>query len=874
MNAKEENGNAVLQPFEKWLSERHKWLQTAAVWMIENRTRPNEKVIRHFADLCLLEATKVESKDFRKITPGSLEQAAMRPQLSLVELADVSGVNAIKTGAKLTFGKTGLTVVYGSNGSGKSGYARLLKQICGSRAKEDLLKNVFDKKAGEPTAKVLIEKGGESIQLDWILENGGLADLRHVHVFDAATAALYFGPKNEATYEPSRMRFVSSLIRLSDEVAEELNSRKERLISKLPIMSPALAGTPSAQWLNAMKLTTTQAEVDIACQYTEELDAERVSAEGALAEKDIPGRLKVLDQELLAVNNVKSLFETWKNGLDDTKVEAIIAARVDAAQKRKLANQDAEKVFADASLEGVGNDAWRALWNKAREFSEAHAYAGLVYPHVEEDAKCVLCQQPLENDAKNRMRQFETFVRGALERDALASEQTLKVLLNALPVIPSVETWLVSAGILKFEEEKAQAWLSSLQSRRTALDTEDKKEAVGSVEWEIVGALITTSIQTKNQEKTSLEELQKDGTRQKKAARVLELSALQWLSQQKNAILEELQRRKDVAAFVNAGSLTSTALLTKKNTELSVKELSEGYQARFELELKALNGTRLPVMPKSRQLGKGKVTFNLIVKDADEGIKAESILSEGERRIIALAAFLADISGSEQSTPFIFDDPISSLDQDFEEHVVERLVSLAQQRQVIIFTHRLSLLVLVETIVKKLADQAKLQQVVAPVTLHTSSLRRMGRTVGLVSDMSVRDAKPEKALNKLLLESIPQLRKLMDDSDVGGFDEKAKSICSDFRILVERCVEIVLLNEVVVRFRRSITTQGRIASLARIRVDDCAMIDALMSRYSVYEHSQSEELPAQQVDIDQLEEDVAKLSGWVKEFLARPTVSS
>jgi ABC-type bacteriocin/lantibiotic exporter with double-glycine peptidase domain len=66
-----------------------------------------------------------------------------------------------------------------------------------------------------------------------------------------------------------------------------------------------------------------------------------------------------------------------------------------------------------------------------------------------------------------------------------------------------------------------------------------------------------------------------------------------------------------------------------------------------------------------------------------------------------LAAFLADITGSGQPTPFVFDDPISSLDQEFEERVADRLVELLRTRQVIVFTHRLSLLALLEDALDK-----------------------------------------------------------------------------------------------------------------------------------------------------------------------------
>ncbi|MFC0571556.1 AAA family ATPase [Paraburkholderia solisilvae] len=92
------------------------------------------------------------------------------------------------------------------------------------------------------------------------------------------------------------------------------------------------------------------------------------------------------------------------------------------------------------------------------------------------------------------------------------------------------------------------------------------------------------------------------------------------------------------------------------------------------------------------QEGKGRISFALKLRDTKQNAAAHAVLSEGESRIVALAAFLADITGSGQSTPFVFDDPISSLDQEFEERVADRLVELSRTRQVIVFTHRLSLL--------------------------------------------------------------------------------------------------------------------------------------------------------------------------------------
>ena len=68
---------------------------------------------------------------------------------------------------------------------------------------------------------------------------------------------------------------------------------------------------------------------------------------------------------------------------------------------------------------------------------------------------------------------------------------------------------------------------------------------------------------------------------------------------------------------------------------------------------------------------------------------------------LSIAAFLAEVTGRSKKAPFIFDDPISSLDQNFEEAVVQRLIELSQDNQVLIFTHRLSLLSTIKHFAKK-----------------------------------------------------------------------------------------------------------------------------------------------------------------------------
>ncbi|MEX5385621.1 DNA repair protein, partial [Cronobacter muytjensii] len=75
---------------------------------------------------------------------GMLEPSPSHGQpVRLLDVGDVSNVNALVPGQRLSFGRTGMTVVYGDNGSGKSGYARLIKRVVRARHQEDILPNIF-----------------------------------------------------------------------------------------------------------------------------------------------------------------------------------------------------------------------------------------------------------------------------------------------------------------------------------------------------------------------------------------------------------------------------------------------------------------------------------------------------------------------------------------------------------------------------------------------------------------------------------------------------------------------------------------------------------------------------------------------------------
>src|SRR5690606_26199309 len=77
--------------------------------------------------------------------------------IRLQALRDPLNLNAIDSRQSLTFQVDGLTVVYGYNGVGKSGYARALKKVCRARNVEDIFPNVYMQSQTNSAASATIE---------------------------------------------------------------------------------------------------------------------------------------------------------------------------------------------------------------------------------------------------------------------------------------------------------------------------------------------------------------------------------------------------------------------------------------------------------------------------------------------------------------------------------------------------------------------------------------------------------------------------------------------------------------------------------------------------------------------------------------------
>lgn len=848
--------------FAEWLSDRPKWIQTAAARLATSKRMPAPEAVRALADLCIVEANGGEA--FFETMPHGLFGATTGSEaFKLRKLDKVVSVNAIRENACLDFGSVDLSVVFGMNGSGKSGYARLLKHACGARHKSDLLPNVFGAAKAGPSCEVTVETATDSKTFEWKAEPDGLAPLRSVHVFDSAAAESYVDSKNLASYEPRRMRFLSVLIQICDAVAAELAERKLGFPKSFPTVPPEHLLTAAATFVSQLRDTTKVEVLEAACAWSAEDMESRLSIEKSLRQQDVTVRTKQLGLDKRTLALFTESHEALKLAVSVEEATKLLNLKRDAVTKRKAALEDAAKVFSGSALDGIGSASWRLMWNEARKYSEDAAYPEKNFPATDIGDLCVLCHQPLDDNAKRRLAGFEAFVKGGLEASADKAEKDYSDALTALPSLPDRDKWDLDIDFLKVDQVVGKALYDAVSARLAAITKIETLDALPPVDWNSVDAALVAMAGAQAQETAALAELAKDGKKEELEKQLKELKAREWLSQQKAAAEKEIGRLAAVKRLERAESLTKTNALTTKKNELAINELEAGYRDRFVAELRALGGTRLKVEPVAIPEGKGKISFKINIKGAVLKASAGSVLSEGESRVVALAAFLADITGSGQPTPFVFDDPVSSLDQEFEERVVERLVELAKTRQVVVFTHRLSLLALVED-----AIEARKRAAATLPALSVVTLRSFGGATGRVDELDVRHKKPKSGFTAIRDHKLPKIRAHEKSGNASEYDSALKTACGDFRILTERSIEKVILDGLMERFRRSIQTK-QLKSLTKINADDCALIDSMMTKYSKFEHSQPDELTGILPSPDELAADLDTVIAWIDEFEKR-----
>ena len=619
-------------------------------------------------------------------------KSAVVEQIDLAAVADLHGVNALVDGQRLSFASTGITVIYGDNGSGKSGYARLIKAMVNARHRSDILPNVFQESPDEPSGVLHYRVEGKEQMLSF--PSSPPPELLKMSFYDEHCGDEYLTKESTISYRPSALTLLDGLIWVCDEIRSEIASRikgNEAKTLSLDLPPTTTAGSFLATLTAATTVTQVQAAAALAGGTNERL-AEVYKEEARLAATD-PQREK--SRLTTIANQVQSLASDLSHLLGElgtAETSARTELRSVAATARAAASVAAASSFDGEPLRGIGSETWRLLWTAARDYSITEAYHAHQFPVTTDSAVCVLCQQTLDDDAKIRLRRFDQYMTDTTERDAVAAEQNFAASVSDLRAM-EFATPSRTAALTALEAHDPQlggtatALLTKLEDQRDAIvqhltGEEPAPAPLAGVDIHERLAVLAAQIQERA---SATDVTQFQAAVNKLKSEKAELQASVRLSESADKVNVEVQRLRQLKAMKAARTAADTNSITQKASALTREYATDRILDRFTRETERLRLQKVTL----QDLGgrKGQLNQRPGLLGAPKTVAAHTVLSEGEQTALGLAGFFTEAVFDQSKSALVFDDPVTSLDHVRRDKVAERLAELARDRQVVVFTH-------------------------------------------------------------------------------------------------------------------------------------------------------------------------------------------
>lgn len=741
--------------------------------------------------------------------PAEADQGAA---VVLTSLHALVNVGRIPSDQVLEFQPQGLTIAYGGNGTGKSGYARVLKQACRARSPGTVYANAYNPNFRQLTssATITFELDGDPNQTLWRSQPDYMSrsELRGISVFDGDCARHYLQEREVITFQPDALTYLQQLANgLSHALRPRLQAEITGLAVDVTPFNVIPADTDPGRAVHPISEATdlVRARAFAALNANEQAELARLPQE--ISETDSAGKATLLENVANEVDELVNIIATAADIVSDEAIDIVQSTHrrlLDAEAAERAASALLQAEDATPLLPGTGQGPWALLFNTAREYSIGAAYPEQVFPFTSEGARCVLCQQELTAAAKDRLQRFDRYVRDTASEAAQAARNVWQQV--AQGVRQATVTFTVSQvmsdrlrGRIDTLPNDIQIFQEHLLARVQWL-----RAAVANGEWhsrpEYLGANPIVSI------RQVADDLRADAIALRanlnaaalvaKRLRLKELDARRLLSEHIDSIAQvvgNLSQKEKLQKCLD--DISNTRPVSLFANQLAKTYISEALANRMNEELRKLDLHHIRVGVSS--VGDaGSVRLGILLSDS--GLDPHLVLSEAEQRMCALAYFFAELHQSGSSSGIVLDDPVSSLDHNHRTAVARRIVEESALRQVIVFTHDAVFFGELTTLCGDAGQEPSVK-----------SIRYRAEGPGYIEAGLPYDMRRHR--ERIAQHRADHQQIAANFNNPPGDEERLaiRNAYDDLRVTIEIGIEDTILNETVVRFRDNISV-GRL----------------------------------------------------------------
>ena len=856
--------NDVAQAIITWLDGHPKWYRQAFKLAVSGRVVSDTEI-----DALIFSAAQEqgvvlgvpEAQPILSITKEEIEALCHAGRsVVLLGIKDTHNLNNIHDGGSLDFAEQGLTLVYGRNGSGKTGYSRVLRCVCSSRGgTPEVLPNVFSNDSGAPSASVVFQADGEEGVVKWSADQSAKIVFPEVSILDRECSQIEVSRSHDISFAPLYLSMLKTLVDLIDRANKRIGgiAVKENELAKFP--------STSSQWAkNLLEQIMALPDFDAVNSFlkTRALDD---SEEKRLAE--IPGLLAALpEQEIPKLRRCKRQFtdlnialDVWLERCTKESVDAYLRAKDDVSHAQAAVDLAAQQLTDATDLEGVGTDTWMALWKAAKDYSVKIAYKDIAFPNVSNGARCPLCQQVLAPAAVRRFKTFEEFVSNAATSRLDKCRQVLAGLENDYATVRQKVLLIKFATGVITDDRTRQCidfFIQKLENSDARFYSDDEVTYAADKLTPCRSALLNEIKQADLRIADLTDKMDED----KAGALVAERDSLQaraWIFSYAESIKESMQHLLAAKSAGSVGNGINTRSVSSLVAYLSRQGINEAYERAFAEEVRFFF-KQAPRVSLTLKTSKGATKADLKLNGAATRGKPSSVFSEGELKVLSLAGFFANLKLQQRPSTIVFDDPVTSLDHPWRKKVAERIVRESKRRPVVVLTHDPAFSI---QLLRYAEDNG------CPIA--TKYVASRGGTVGFVGeDIPWEALTVKKRLGKLKATQ-QRLAKLEKDGDE-AYDSEICTAYSNLRATWERAVEEILLNGVVVRGEPAVQTK-RLEKLGDITEEDLNIVSTNMTKcsYVTEAHDNPSVAPDPLPDSKEFLDDINKLDDWRKAVCKR-----
>lgn len=788
--------------------------------------------------------------------PTTVATGTVYPKL--ISIKNPINVCALHNQGHLQFSNSGLTVIYGNNGSGKSSYSRILKKLCWSRnSNVELKKNVFTPSTTQQKVDFIIEENGTNTPFQWTENSPTHSALSSIFVYDNDCGNVYVNNENPTQYKPIGIDVLERLIPVLNEISQKLNTEIVTYNTQKPLLDPTLNSTLTGQWYANIE-SKTRTELDTYIQFNQTNTDRKQELFTLINSQNPQQNIQNLNSLKGRIENYIQQFKRIEELFNEASIQEIRNLRNRYESVKQAYDIATNELKGLNTFEGFGTNPWRTLWDAAKNFANSNGMTdGQNFPSAESLEKCVFCQQDLNEAAKQRLLGFSRFILNDVSTQLSAIQREIENKTsgyNNLVVAPFENFTELIQYITDFQIQH-EAFNQSVNSAKTSSINHlqnggEINVTVNSISTLIGNLLpnITVQLEQNNQLLNNRNAL---------VIEFNELVAKEFLFNNKTTILQYFDECKYKAWINTCKSKLNINVSRKIGEFMEVQAVTLQHQ-EFINHLSFLNQDLSTKVLISKTRTTEGSTFQ---KCGLNGIahSIDSILSEGEKKVIALSNFLADCTIDNRKNSVVFDDPVTSLDMDYRDLIATKIVELSRDRQIIVLTHDLSFLRLLIDTHKSLIT----------TDCHIIGIDKFNGISGVVTDEI-------PYLAKNVDERVDSIRRILREhdalniADAHGRETKLDSARKRFRFLIERSVEEVLANKTYERFSKNIhVKKGNLSSFIVVEQSDIDYLLGLFGKYSVAEHdggtSTIPQLPTKGI----IEQDIRDYMNWKNNFKAK-----